>query len=271
MAFDVFAPAKINLSLHVTGRRTDGYHLLDSLVVFADIGDTIHVVPSDTLSLTVLGPEAVALQDETDNLVLRAARMMDPEGTARITLTKRLPVASGIGGGSADAAAALRALAQLWDKPFPSLQATLALGADVPVCLNTNPMRMRGIGENLSQIPALPDLEIMLVNPRVPVSTPQIFKSLQTRNNPAMQEELPDWNDAKSFVDWLSEQRNDLQPPAIVQAPVIAEVLDYLSQSGSLLSRMSGSGATCFGLFAPGQAPKTPPPNNWWGAVGKIL
>ena len=279
MTAEAFAPAKINLTLHVTGQRDDGYHLLDSLVVFADIGDTVSVASADALSLTLAGPEAADLAAEPDNLVLRAARLLAPDRGAALTLTKRLPVASGIGGGSADAAAAIRALAGLWSLPLPAPGELLALGADVPVCLDPAPRRMSGIGELLSAVPPLPEMDIVLVNPRVPVSTPEIFRSLQQKNNPPMSQDLPKWPDREAFISWLEAQRNDLAAPAIRQQPVISEVLEELRASGALFAGMSGSGATCFGLFPPdGQSAKSIAKAgfhlahpDWWCAHGRIL
>ena len=180
-----FAPAKVNLTLHVTGQRPDSYHLLDSLVVFCGIGDRVTVQPSAALSLTITGPQAVSLAVQDDNLVLRAARAMDATLGAALTLDKYLPVASGIGGGSADAAATLRALAKLWDKPLPDAQAVLALGADVPVCLLGVPARMRGIGDRVDRVAGLPPVHIVLVNPRVAVPTAAVFQTLATKHNAA--------------------------------------------------------------------------------------
>ena len=278
MTVEAFAPAKINLTLHVTGQRDDGYHLLDSLVVFADVGDRVRAEPAGALSLTLEGPEAGYLQAEPDNLVLRAARLLAPERGAALTLIKRLPVASGIGGGSADAAATLRALADLWALPLPVPQDTLGLGADVPVCMNSAPCRMSGIGEVLEQTPTLPELDIVLVNPRVPVSTPQIFSSLKSKTNPPMSKELPEWSGRDEFIAWLQEQRNDLTEPAIQQQPVITEVLDALQNVGALFAAMSGSGATCFGLFprnepAAEMAKAALQANHpdWWCAHGCVL
>ncbi|MCE8544790.1 4-(cytidine 5'-diphospho)-2-C-methyl-D-erythritol kinase [Ruegeria pomeroyi] len=275
MAIEVFAPAKINLTLHVTGQRDDGYHLLDSLVVFADIGDTVRVTPADRLSLDIDGPEAGGLDAEPDNLVLRAARLLAPDRGAAITLTKRLPVASGIGGGSADAAAGLRALAQLWDMSLPEPEQVLSLGADVPVCLSVMPRRMRGIGEQLDHVPPLPAMDILLVNPRVAVSTPTIFRTLAEKNNPPMERDLPRWRDLPDFAGWLANQRNDLALPAIAQQPAITEVIDALSEAGALFAGMSGSGATCFGLFSPDHPPAEPVLRrrhpDWWCARGRVL
>ncbi|MGV6850356.1 MAG: 4-(cytidine 5'-diphospho)-2-C-methyl-D-erythritol kinase [Marinibacterium sp.] len=250
---DVFAPAKINLTLHVTGRRQDGYHLLDSLIVFGGQGDVVRATASDRLTLEIIGPEAANLSPADDNLVLRAARFLGGGRGAALTLVKNLPVASGIGGGSADAAAALRALAELWDLPMPSAASTVVLGADVPVCLYGRPARMRGPGDDLCDVPPLPAMEILLVNPRVGVSTPQVFSGLTSRSNPAMADPLPDWPDLAAFTAWLAGQRNDLTAPAKALAPVIGEVLDLLGATGSRAHGMSGSGATCFAIFAPGE------------------
>ncbi|PVA07357.1 4-(cytidine 5'-diphospho)-2-C-methyl-D-erythritol kinase [Thalassorhabdomicrobium marinisediminis] len=243
------APAKINLALHVTGQRDDGYHLLDSLVVFAQIGDTISVARSDVLSLSVDGPFADGLSI-TDNLVLDAARAFDTRDGAAITLTKRLPLASGIGGGSADAAATLRALSRLWDRPLPQGEAIAALGADVPVCLSQDLTRMSGIGDDLHRIGPPPPLHLLLVNPGVEVSTPAGFKALPQKSNPPMTDPMPHPWESGLWLDWLRAQRNDLQAPACEVAPVISDVLDLIAaQTGCDLARMSGSGATCFGLF----------------------
>ncbi|WP_372834971.1 4-(cytidine 5'-diphospho)-2-C-methyl-D-erythritol kinase, partial [Puniceibacterium confluentis] len=177
MATEVFAPAKVNLTLHVTGRRADGYHLLDSLVVFADIGDTVSVEASDRLSLAVDGPMAVGVPVDDSNLVLRAARFLNPERGAAILLTKHLPAASGIGGGSSDAAATLRALSELWGVPVP--RDVLALGADLPVCMAPGAQRLAGVGDVLTPVPGLPDCDILLVKPGVSVATPQGVRALQ--------------------------------------------------------------------------------------------
>ncbi|WP_428926488.1 4-(cytidine 5'-diphospho)-2-C-methyl-D-erythritol kinase [Marinibacterium sp. SX1] len=271
--FTAFAPAKVNLALHVTGQRDDGYHLLDSVVVFAGTGDQVTVTPSDRLDLSIDGPEGQGLAADDDNLVLRAARFLDPAGTAAIRLTKRLPVASGIGGGSADAAATLRALSALWSVPLPAPGATAALGADVPVCLAGRPCRMQGIGDQLSPLPALPDLDILLVNPRVGVPTGAIFKGLPRKDNPPL-DPLPATPSA--VLPWLAAQRNDLAPPALAQAPVISETLAALADLSPLHHGMSGSGATCFALFARGAAApaldrlrRARP--DWWSAAAAVL
>lgn len=268
------APAKVNLYLRVTGRRADGYHLLDSLAIFAGVGDAVSAAPSATLSLRVTGPEAAALADDDDNLVLRAARALaSATGTTRgaaITLEKRLPVASGIGGGSADAAAALRALNVLWGKGCDA--ATLrdigaALGADVPVCVDCRPMRMQGIGEVLSHAPALPRCGLLLANPRHALATPSVFRA-RTGGFSAPAEMPARLADAATLAAWLRPLGNDLEAAAISLCPPVAEVLAAIAaQPGCLLARMSGSGATCFGLFATEDAAARAAaalPAAWW-------
>ena len=244
-----FAPAKINLTLHVTGRRADGYHLLDSLVVFAGVGDRVSAVLDSELSLAVTGPMAVGLTGDGDNLVLRAARAMGV--SARIGLEKVLPVSSGIGGGSADAAATLRLLARMAGRALPDAAAVLALGADVPVCLAGRAVRMTGIGEGLAAMPALPEAWLVLVNPGVAVSTPAVFKTLARADNAPMPRDVPRLRGAADLAAYVQMQRNDLEAAATALQPVIGRVKAALTaQKGCLLSRMSGSGATCFGLFA---------------------
>ena len=272
------APAKVNLFLHVVGRRGDGYHLLDSLAVFAAAGDVLHAEPADALSLDLRGPFADGLRAEPDNLVLRAARAL-AEGAgvaakARLVLDKRLPLASGIGGGSADAAAALRLLGRLWRVDSATVAAAAAgLGADVPVCVAGRPARMGGIGERLSAAPGLPAFGLLLVNPGVPVSTPEVFRA---RAGPFSAEAAlpPAWDGAAAMAADLAELSNDLQAPATALCPVIADVLGWLrSRPGCLLARMSGSGATCFGVFADeaaAAAAATGVPPSWWGWGGGL-
>lgn len=250
-----FAPAKINLHLHVVGRRADGYHLLDSLVVFAGIGDRLTVSPADRLTLSISGPFAAGLEAEADNLVLRAARTLADQAkikaTGALTLEKNLPVASGIGGGSADAAAALRLLCRFWglDPSLPD-QLAGALGADVPVCVAGVPALMSGIGEILAPAPPLPDVGIVLVNPGVAVATPAVFRARSAAFSDPARFPAGGWTDADALATTLHTTRNDLEPPARQLAPAIDDVLDTLATiPGCLLARMSGSGATCFGLF----------------------
>ncbi|HQT64173.1 MAG: 4-(cytidine 5'-diphospho)-2-C-methyl-D-erythritol kinase [Acidocella sp. 20-57-95] len=269
-----FAPAKVNLHLHVTGKRADGYHLLDSLAVFPNVGDVLSATPADTLSLTINGPFGESLAAEPDNLVLRAARALNPTGTAAITLTKNLPIASGIGGGSSDAAAALRVLAKLWNLNTPLHPIAATLGADVPVCLARHSANMSGIGEILSPAPILPSFGIILVNPGVHVATPAVFKARHAAFTPAAL--FPhSWPNAEAMADALSRTRNDLEPPAISLAPVIGDVLTTLKTlPNCLLARMSGSGATCFAIFPTPAAAATAAshlsPPNWWHWAGGL-
>jgi 4-diphosphocytidyl-2-C-methyl-D-erythritol kinase len=256
-AVELFAPAKVNLYLHVTGKRRDGYHLLDSLVVFAGTGDTLRFAPSETLSLEIEGPSAAHLSAGEDNIVLKAARALaDALGRpaqAAITLEKHLPVASGIGGGSADAAATLRGLMALWDVSIDD--ATLAriglgLGADLPVCLAGRPTQMSGIGETLEPALPLPPAWLVLVNPRVALSTPSVFRARAGDFTPAAPlTEIP--ADAHALANALIGRRNDLAQPAMGLEPAVKTMLDAIGGTqGCLLARMSGSGATCFGLYA---------------------
>jgi len=239
---EVFAPAKINLTLHVTGLRADGYHLLESLVVFADVGDVVRLEPAPEMALRVTGPMAGGVPEDAGNLCWRAAQAFGEP--VSIELEKHLPAAAGIGGGSSDAAAVLRGMEQVFDRAFAG--DALALGADVPVCLAAEAARMSGIGEVVEPV-ALPRLHAVLVNPRVEVSTPLVFKALPRKDNPPMGA-VPNAGLA-ALLRWLGESRNDLQDPAISLQPVIARVLTALEQTGAELARMSGSGATCFGLY----------------------
>ncbi|WP_334193399.1 4-(cytidine 5'-diphospho)-2-C-methyl-D-erythritol kinase [Pararhodobacter sp.] len=249
-AVRALAPAKINLTLHVTGQRADGYHLLDSLVVFTEAGDGLTLADGPGLSLDLTGPAAAALAVEPDNLVLRAARAVGASRAA-FTLDKRLPVASGMGGGSSDAAAALKLLAGRGFAP-PDAAGLMRLGADLPVCMAAPaPCRMRGLGEAVEPLAGVPALWLLLVNPGQGLSTPAVFKALSRRDNPPMPEVLPRWSDDRALAEWLAVGRNDLEPPARGIMPGIGDLLAGLAaQPGCLLARMTGSGATCFGIFA---------------------
>ena len=250
------APAKINLYLHVLGRRADGYHLLDGLTAFADVGDRIEVAAAVNLSLTVTGPFASQVPAGDDNLVLRAARALATAARRRacaaIRLDKRLPVAAGIGGGSADAAATLRALAKLWRLEQDSaMLAELAtgLGADVPMCLHGRTCFVAGVGERLDPAPPLPAFCLLLVNPGVPLPTPPVFARREGPFSSAgrFPEALAD---ARGLAALLGERRNDLTEAAVSLVPEISHVLRELAAlPGVHLARMSGSGATCFGLL----------------------
>ena len=269
-----FAPAKINLSLHVTGQRGDGYHLLDSLVVFVDVGDRLTFEHSDSLSLEVSGTRAKGGPTDSGNLILKAARLFDGSCGAKISLDKQLPAAAGIGGGSSDAAAALRGLARLWDVECP--EDTLTLGADVPVCMRARPTRMSGIGEDLSDVLTLPEAWLVLTNPGVAIETPSVFTRLTDKNQPPMPD-VPKVSSVKDLAEWLSGTRNDLQQPAIEIAPVVGQAIDLLAkQSGCLIARMSGSGATCWGMFGSKQEADAAAANlqamrpDWWSVATKI-
>lgn len=253
------APAKINLALHVTGRREDGYHLLDSLVTFAEHGDRVTAQPAAADAFTLSGPFAEGLETDGDNLVVRARDLLRAAVQAAggeappvsLHLEKNLPVASGIGGGSADAAATLRALCRVWNAALPEdVLAALALklGADVPMCLSGRPATARGVGELLTPAATLPSLNLLLVNPLKPVSTPEIFRRLARRDNPPM-DPPPGSFALGEWIAFLAGQRNDLEPAARQIVPEIGIMLTLLNLTGARLARMSGSGATCFGLY----------------------
>ncbi|MBV9824837.1 MAG: 4-(cytidine 5'-diphospho)-2-C-methyl-D-erythritol kinase [Alphaproteobacteria bacterium] len=284
-AVRAFAPAKINLYLHVVGRRPDGYHLLDSLIAFADIGDWVTARPADGLSLTIEGPEAGSLTDQTaDNLVLRAARLLaeampQPPPGAALHLHKVLPVSSGIGGGSSDAAAALRALCRLWRyRPEPPHLAALALrlGADTPACLLGAPVWVGGIGDMLDPAPGMPNAGILLVNPRIALSTPAVFKARHGDfSEPGRFATMP--ADVASLATALAGHRNDLTAAACSVVPEIGRILETLSTlPGGALARMSGSGATCFALFRDRNAAQDAAAMvrqarpAWWVAAGAL-
>lgn len=278
-----FAPAKVNLCLHVTGQRADGYHLLDSLVIFAGIGDWLEAAPAAAPALELTGPFGPALPGGAENLVSRAAAAILPGLSLAFRLEKHLPPASGIGGGSSDAAAAIRAalrLAPPGARPDPAEIARIAarLGADVPVCLSPGPARMRGIGEIIEPLTGFPSGGILLVNPGVGVPTPAVFRALTRRENPPLPPRLPSWPDITALAAWARNQRNDLEKPAREVASVIGAVLNQLNAlPGALMARMSGSGATCFALFADEAAASAALPMiaranpGWWAKAGPIL
>jgi len=263
-AHSIFAPAKINLYLHLTGRRDDGYHLLDSLIAFADIGDELTIRSASEFGFEVTGPFAerfsAAERDaspDSSNLVVRAAwalaRAAGKAPDVHITLNKVLPLAAGIGGGSSDAAAAIWGLMKLWSIPesAPYLPDVMAeLGADVPVCLNCQSARMQGIGEVIEPLAQLPEMPALLVNPLEPCATPEVFLRTGKAFKPAVSKDLSALTTKTELLDFLQQQENDLTPAAMEITPVIGDVLGALERSqGCALARMSGSGATCFGLF----------------------
>ena len=277
----MLARAKVNLWLNVVGRRADGYHLLDSLIAFIDLADEIEAAPSDRLALDIDGPLAAEIAEEGDNnLVLKAARLLaDRAGvSARVALrlTKRIPVAAGLGGGSADAAATLQALIELWRVALPveELFALAArLGADVPMCFAGRAALASGVGEQLAPAPPLPSCAILLVNPRVALPTPDVFKA--RRGAFSEPRPLHPWTDLASFTAALAERGNDLTEAAIALRPVVADVLAFLSKSdGARHVGMSGSGATCFALYESVELANRAAarlPTSWWHHAGELV
>ncbi|TDQ63912.1 4-diphosphocytidyl-2-C-methyl-D-erythritol kinase [Maritalea mobilis] len=253
------APAKINLALHIVGQRTNGYHELESLCVFTELCDELTATPSDHDELVLTGPFGKVLRGERSNIVLKALSLFRqnypnvlPDGL-RIVLDKALPVAAGIGGGSADAAAMLRLanhISGLELKLEDMMDMALELGADVPMCLLSRTSFVDGVGENLDPMPDFPKLQLVLANPGKPVSTADIFRKLTEKENPPLVRDAADYRHITAITMWLEGTRNDLQKPAIQFLPEIGDMLmDLGEQKGCLLSRMSGSGATIFGMF----------------------
>ncbi|MEE9140527.1 MAG: 4-(cytidine 5'-diphospho)-2-C-methyl-D-erythritol kinase [Alphaproteobacteria bacterium] len=278
------AAAKLNLYLHVVGRRADGYHVLDSLVAFASVHDTITASPADELTLAADGPFAGTLEAQTDNLVLQAARRLAEaaglKAGARIRLMKRLPVASGLGGGSADAAATLEALTRLWGLEVPRdrlVELALEIGADVPVCLLGRAAFIGGIGDEIEPAPALPDAWVVLANPGRPLSTPQVFAARSGPfNAPARFRERA--RDAAELAALLLERHNDLTSAAVTLCPEVGAAIGALTRApGCRLARMSGSGATCFGLFEDEGAARRAAADleaaepGWWVAPARLV
>ena len=262
MSNSVAAPAKINLALHVVGRRADGYHLIETLAVFTRFGDRLSVAAAETDLFEVTGPFAAATPSDGSNLVLRARDLLRERldlPPVRIVLEKNLPAASGIGGGSSDAAAALKALAEVGGLALSERELRdlgLTLGADLPMCLAARPLLARGIGDELTMLPDFPALGLVLVNPGVAVPTAEVFAALASRENRALPPP-PSRIDFHSLRNWLEITRNDLQEPARGLAPEIGAALAALDKANSGFSRMSGSGATCFGLFETGNVAKS--------------
>lgn len=255
-SYRVFAPAKINLTLHITGRRDDGYHLLDSLVVFAgDVGDRVVVSDATALSLSVSGAFTGGVPRDDSNLVLQAARLLqDRRGVsagAAINLEKNLPNGAGIGGGSSDAAAVLSALAQLWGVAPLTPDEALPLGADIPVCMAAPaPQRMQGIGDRLSSVPPLPDLFVVLVNCGDHIPTGPVFAALpKAADNRVPMDGFPETWTFDSFAKWLSGQTNHLTQGAMTLSDTIQPTLAALRDAGAVCADMSGSGSTCWGVF----------------------
>ena len=258
------AHAKINLALHVTGRREDGYHRIESLAVFTRFGDKIETELADSDTFSVSGRYASEVPLDGGNLVLQARDALrkeaGPQATPPVTirLEKNLPVAAGIGGGSSDAAAVLRGLIEIWNLDIDNAvlaRIGLALGADVPMCLAAKPLIARGIGEELSMVPDFSSLGLVLVNPGTAVATADVFKALARRDNEGLPP-LPRVLDFHGVRNWLEVTRNDLEPAALAMQPAIGRALSVLNRAGAGFARMSGSGATCFGLFETGNVAK---------------
>lgn len=252
----VAAPAKINLALHVTGQRGDGYHTLDTLVAFAGTGDQVTAAAAAPDRFTIDGPFAAGLDANDDNLVMRARDALrtelDGAPPVHIHLEKNLPLASGIGGGSADAAATLKALTAYWGAAISPerLHAIAAmLGADVPMCLEGAPLVARGAGEEIVCLRHFPRVACLLVNSGTPVATPAVFAALTKRDNASLAPFGEGFDDTNALLAWLAGQRNDLQAAALTLEPTIGEVLELLGGTDARIVRMSGSGATCFALY----------------------
>jgi 4-diphosphocytidyl-2-C-methyl-D-erythritol kinase len=259
-----FAPAKINLALHVTGRRADGYHLIESLAVFTRFGDRISIEPAERDEFTVSGPYAPAVPTDETNLILKARDALRGSAPSAetapvaIRLEKNLPIASGIGGGSSDAAATLRGLARFWNLDIERntlLRIGGTLGSDLPMCIAARPLVARGAGDELSSVTGFPALGLVMVNPGVEVSTQAVFSALQRRDNEKLPP-LPPHIDFHTLRDWLEITRNDLEGAARTIEPSIAEAKAALMKADAGFARMSGSGATCFGLFETGNVAK---------------
>lgn len=254
--FKLMAPAKINLFLHITGKREDGYHLLQSAMIFVDVGDDLEFSRHDGLFLDVEGPFAGDMPDPHENLVCKAAQLLAAEykmaASGQVTLTKKLPVASGIAGGSSDAAMALKGFARLWGLPDEQnrlQKIAQKLGADVPACLYRQPVWAEGTGEKITRLPDMPEMHFVLANPMVPTPTPEVFRRFRNKFSPPLQFS----GRRKSASEWVADlkiYRNDLTDAALEVTPHIKDVLEALRQTpGCHFARLSGSGATCFGVY----------------------
>jgi 4-diphosphocytidyl-2-C-methyl-D-erythritol kinase len=283
MPMTILAPAKLNLFLNITGRREDGYHLLDSLFVFCGLADRVTLEPDDRISLSLCGPFAEGLESGADNIAIRAAELLRREASltagVRIILEKHIPVAAGLGGGSADAAAVLRGLNAFWNIGWPMerLQRLGAqLGADVPACLPGKPVIARGVGDELSPAPGMPVCGILLVNPRVTVPTPAVFKAFKAMNPviaPQVFAPLPEhFTSVGAMSEIIRRRGNDLLPAAVSVAPAVDDVLKVLRQlPGVACAGLSGSGATCFAVFdTPASAHHAEVPTAWWRWSGAL-
>ena len=248
------ASAKVNLCLQIVGQKSNGFHLLDSIVGFTEFGDHLSFKKSDALELTTKGAFSDQIPVDKSNLILKAAELLrtinNIKAGAHITLTKNLPPSAGLGGGSSDAAATIRGLSRLWDTDLPEIDDLMKIGSDLPVCINQKPQHMKGFGEVLEEINTFPNLPILLVNPLKKVSTQTVFRMLKNKKNPPLSKYEKLFQEKKDWINWLLLQRNDLMEPAVKVEPVISEVLRIISKQISVEKvSMSGSGATCFGIF----------------------
>ena len=248
------ASAKVNLCLKIVGQKSDGFHLLDSIVGFTEFGDHLSFKKSDELKLTAKGAFSDQIPVDKSNLILKAAELLrtinNIKTGAHITLTKNLPPSAGLGGGSSDAAATIRGLSRLWGTDLPEIDDLMILGSDLPVCINQKTQHMKGFGEVLEEINTFPNLPILLVNPLKKVSTQTVFRMLKNKKNPPLSKYEKLFQAKKDWINWLLLQRNDLMEPAVKVEPVISEVLRLISKQISVEKvSMSGSGATCFGIF----------------------
>ncbi|MDC1254966.1 4-(cytidine 5'-diphospho)-2-C-methyl-D-erythritol kinase [Paracoccaceae bacterium] len=247
MKINSFAAAKVNLALHVRGLKSNGYHELHSLVTFANIGDIIEVRTSNELKLTIEGPFADNVPKDTDNIVIKAAKFLLPDGKAHINLIKNLPVEAGLGGGSADAAATLRSLSKLWNIPIPKTPEVL--GADVPICLLKETAIVQGIGEKITPVSIPSNLHIVLIKPNIGLSTAKVFNNLKNKHNEKMCT-FKGTDSIEEFANYLNKLRNDLLQTSITIVPLLRDIINFLNvQKDNYYTQMSGSGTTCFGLF----------------------
>ena len=248
------ASAKVNLCLKIVGQKSNGFHLLDSIVGFTEFGDHLSFKKSDELKLTAKGAFSDQIPVDKSNLILKAAELLrtinNIKTGAHITLTKNLPPSAGLGGGSSDAAATIRGLSRMWGTDLPEIHDLMKIGSDLPVCINQKTQHMKGFGEVLEEINTFPNLPILLVNPLKKVSTQTVFRMLKNKKNPPLSKYEKLFQAKKDWINWLLLQRNDLMEPAVKVEPVISEVLQLISKQISVEKvSMSGSGATCFGIF----------------------
>ena len=252
--FEEKASAKVNLCLQIVGQKSNGFHLLDSIVGFTEFGDHLSFKKSDELELTMKGTFSDQIPVDKSNLIFKAAELLrtinNIKTGAHITLTKNLPPSAGLGGGSSDAAATIRGLSRLWGTDLPEIDDLMKIGSDLPVCINQKTQHMKGFGEVLEEINTFPNLPILLVNPLKKVSTQTVFRMLKKKKNPPLSKYEKLFQAKKDWINWLLLQRNDLMEPAVKVEPVISEVLRLISKQISVEKvSMSGSGATCFGIF----------------------